>query len=157
MDPLITALAGALGRHLEMLAAQARQLAGELSEVEFWSRPYAYGNSVGNLILHLTGNLNYYIGAEMAGTGYVRDREREFGDSSRAPKAEVLRAMDDAVALTVRTIHAQTPEDWNRDYRAVRTDEPNRLSMVLRCVEHFHHHVGQMTYLVREHARQREA
>jgi len=148
-------MAAALGRQLSAFAAQVRQLATELSEDEFWTRPYPYGNTFGHLVLHLTGNLNYYIGAQMAGTGYVRDREREFGDPSRAPKAQVLQAMDEAVAMVVRTIGAQSAEDWTRDYRAVRTDEPNRVSMVLRCVEHFHHHLGQMIYLVKEHARQR--
>ena len=148
-------MAEAIGRHLQMFAAHARQLAGELSEDEFWTRPYPYGNTFGHLVLHLTGNLNYYIGAQMAGTGYVRDREREFGDPSRAPKAQVLDALDAAVAMAVKTTEAQSAEDWGRDYTAIRTDEPNRISMVLRCVEHFHHHVGQMIYLAKEHARQR--
>ena len=148
-------MAEAIGRHLRMFAAHARQLAGELSEDEFWTKPYPYGNTFGHLVLHLTGNVNYYIGAQMAGSGYVRDREREFGDPSRAPKAQVLDALDEAVAMAVRTIEAQSAEDWGRDYTAVRTDEPNRISMVLRCVEHFHHHVGQMIYLAKEHAGKR--
>ena len=155
MDSVASTLAAALGRHLQTFAAQLRELAAGLSEEEFWTRPYPYGNTFGHLVLHLTGNLNYYIGAQMAGTGYVRDREREFGDPSRAPKAQVLTALDEAVALAVKAIEAQSAADWARDYQAVRSDEPNRLSMVLRCVEHFHHHVGQMIYLAKEHARQR--
>jgi hypothetical protein len=154
-DPVVTTLAAALSRHLQIFAAQLRERAADLSDEEFWTRPYPYGNSFGHLVLHLTGNLNYYIGAEMAGSGYVRDRDREFGDSSRAPKAQVLGALDEAVAMAVKTIEAQSAADWVRDYRAVRSDEPNRLSMVLRCVEHFHHHLGQMIYLTKEHARQR--
>jgi hypothetical protein len=155
VDSVAPVLAAALGRHLQTFAGQLRELTAGLSEDQFWTRPYPYGNSVGHLVLHLTGNLNYYIGAEMAGTGYVRDREREFGDTSRQPKADVMQALDAAVAMTVKTIDAQSPEDWGRDYRAIRSDEPNRLSMVLRCVEHFHHHLGQIIYLAREHARQR--
>ncbi len=155
MSTVLPTIAEALNRNFTSFAAQVRALAGDLSEDEFWTRPYPYGNSVGHLVLHLTGNLNYYIGAQMAGTGYVRDREREFGDPSRTPKAQVLQALDDAVALAVKTVEAQTAEDWPRDYTAVRTDEPNRFSMVLRCVEHFNHHLGQMIYLAKEHARQR--
>ena len=60
------------------------RLAEGLSDVQFWARPYPYGNSMGHLVLHLTGNLNFYIGREMAGTGYVRDREREFHDPEPA-------------------------------------------------------------------------
>ncbi len=103
VSTLAPTMAGALGRHLRMFAAHIRQLAGELSEDEFWTKPYSYGNTFGHLVLHLTGNLNYYIGAQMAGTGYARDREREFGDRSRAAKAQVLDALDEAVAMAVKT------------------------------------------------------
>jgi hypothetical protein len=154
-DPLVQTIAAAQGRHLRMFTAEIHLLAGELSDDEFWTRPYPYGNTFGHLVLHLTGNLNYYIGAQMAGTGYVRDREREFMDPSRVAKQRVLDALDEAVAMAVKTIEAQSAEDWSRDYAAVRTDETNRFGMVLRCAEHFHHHVGQMIYLVKEHARRR--
>jgi len=58
--------------------ARVRELAAPLTEKQFWTKPYPYGNSFGHLVLHLTGNLNYYIGAQIANTGYVRDRAREF-------------------------------------------------------------------------------
>ena len=48
-------MAEAIGRHLQIFAAHARQLAVELSEDEFWTRPYPYGNTFGHLVLHLTG------------------------------------------------------------------------------------------------------
>ena len=44
------------------------------------------GNSIGHLILHLTGNLNHYIGSLVAGTGYERRREQEFTDPARIPR-----------------------------------------------------------------------
>jgi hypothetical protein len=40
------------------------ELARPLNSQQFWSKPYPYGNSFGHLVLHLTGNLNYYIGAQ---------------------------------------------------------------------------------------------
>jgi hypothetical protein len=54
-------------------AARVHELAAPLTNSQFWQKPYPYGNSFGHLVLHLTGNLNYYIGAQMAKTGYVRD------------------------------------------------------------------------------------
>ena len=152
-DALVTALAAALANHLELFAARARALAASLTPEEFWAKPYPYGNSVGHLLLHLTGNLNYYVGTQMASTGYVRDRPLEFTDTSRRPPADVLADMDRAVALVVRTIRDQTAESWVRDYAAAGTDETTRLGMVLRCIEHFFHHVGQVIYLVKEHER----
>ena len=53
-------------------------------------KPFPFGNSFGHLVLHLTGNLNYYIGTQIAGTGYVRDRDREFTETQHLPKEEVL-------------------------------------------------------------------
>ena len=51
-----------------------------IPEDQLWTKPFPFGNSVGHLVLHLTGNLNHYVGAMVAGTGYVRDREHEFTD-----------------------------------------------------------------------------
>ncbi|HXX00560.1 MAG TPA: hypothetical protein VEJ00_05050, partial [Candidatus Acidoferrales bacterium] len=63
-------------------AARVRELAAPLANAEFWRKPYPYGNSFGHLVLHLSGNLNYYIGAQIAKTGYDRDRPREFNDAN---------------------------------------------------------------------------
>jgi hypothetical protein len=103
------------------------------------------------LVLHLTGNLSYYIGTNMADTGYVRDRDREFTDANPPTKVEALQRLDDAVAMVIRTIHAQTADDWARAYSAVGDGGVgNRFNMILRCASHLNHHIGQMIYLHRE-------
>ena len=56
-------------------AARIRELAAPLTNAQFWSKPFPFGNSFGHLVLHLTGNLNYYIGAQIAKTGYVQANE----------------------------------------------------------------------------------
>src|SRR3954465_15437167 len=85
----------ARGGELEGLRDAVRELAGPLSDGEFWSKPVDPGNSVGHLVLHLTGNLNYFVGAQLGGTGYVRDREREFTETQPPPKAEALAGLDE--------------------------------------------------------------
>jgi hypothetical protein len=102
-------------------------------------------------VLHLTGNLNYYIGAEIAGTGYVRDRDREFTEAARPAKRDVMRRFDDAVAIVTRSARAQAEADWGRSYKAMREeDADNRFNIFLRCATHLHLHVGQMLYLQKE-------
>ena len=64
-------------------------------------KPFPFGNSIGHLVLHLTGNLNHYIGAMIAGTGYVREREQEFTDPDHPPVGELLKAFHEAVAMVV--------------------------------------------------------
>src|SRR5262245_15690948 len=61
-------------------------------------KPFAYGNSIGHLILHLTGNLNHYIGAGIAGTGYVRNRPLEFSDPTPPPPDVALARFREAIA-----------------------------------------------------------
>jgi hypothetical protein len=128
-------------------AARVRELASPLSNTQFWQKPFPFGNSFGHLVLHLTGNLNYYIGTQIAHTGYVRDRPREFNDPCPPSKEQALRLFDEAVAVVIRTIEAESTEDWSRDYSAVNTDAKNRLAIVLQCAAHMQHHVGQMIYL----------
>jgi uncharacterized damage-inducible protein DinB len=128
-------------------AARVRALAESLTDRQFWQKPFPYGNSFGHLVLHLTGNLNYYIGAQIAGTGYVRDRPREFNDPNPPSKAEALRRFDDAVAMVVKTIGAQSSEDWSAEYSGAGTDAKTRLDMVMQCAAHMQHHIGQMIYL----------
>jgi len=148
-----TLIAGFTERYTQ-LACKVRELAGPLSDEQFWSKPFAFGNSFGHLVLHLTGNLNYYIGAQIAQTGYVRDRPREFNDPSPPSKDEALKRLDDAVAMVLKTIRAQSGDDWSAEYSGVSTNAKTRLDMIMQCAAHIQHHIGQMIYLGYEWQRQ---
>lgn len=131
-----------------------RELAAPLTEKQFWTKPFSYGNSFGHLILHLTGNLNYYVGAQIANTGYVRDREREFTESTPPKKDDALKRLDAVVAIVIETIRGQSSADWGRSYAALGTNCKTRLDMVVQCSAHMQHHIGQMIYLTYELKRQ---
>lgn len=150
MESLSFTVSDGLAKHYEMLLGKLHLWADPLTEEQFWTNPFPYGNSVGHLVLHLTGNLSYYIGAQIAETGYVRDRDREFTDANPPSKAEALRKLDEAVAMVVRTIRAQTEEDWAKPYSAIGDNSVgNRFNILQHCASHFYHHVGQMIYLHR--------
>jgi len=131
-------------------AARVHELAEPLPNNQFWQKPFPFGNSFGHLVLHLSGNLNYYIGAQIASTGYVRDRPREFDDPNPPAKEEALQRFDDTVDMVLKTIHTQSPEDWSAEYSGAGTDAKNRLAMVMQCAAHMQHHIGQMIYLSHE-------
>ena len=151
MDGLNPTIGEGFARRYEELAAQAKKLADDLTDEQFWTKPFAFGNSFGHLVLHLTGNLNYYIGAEIARTGYVRDRDREFTEAAHPPKNEVMRRFDEAISIVTRTARVQGENDWSKAYTAMREeDADNRFNIFLRCATHLHHHVGQMVYLQKE-------
>ncbi len=72
MPDLSSTVALEFAGHFEDVAAKLHKWVDPLSSEQFWRNPYAYGNSAGHLVLHLTGSLSYYIGAQIAGSGYVR-------------------------------------------------------------------------------------
>jgi hypothetical protein len=147
MADLRETVAARLAARYTKLAGVVRELAAPLSDEQFWAKPFEFGNSFGPLVLHLTGNLNYYIGAQIAGTGYVRDRPQEFAATVRPSKESVLKAFDEAVEMVVRTIRSQSAEDWSAAYSGAGADAQDRFGIVLSCATHLHHHIGQMMYL----------
>lgn len=151
MDALSNTIANGLSYVYQDYARRVHALAEPLSEEQFWRKPYPYGNSFGHLTLHLVGNLNYYIGTQIARTGYVRDREREFTERNPPPKQAVFRQLDEAVGLVVQTLETQTAETWSQEYQAVGAEHTkDHFGIFLRCAAHFNHHLGQMIYLVKE-------
>ena len=151
MPDLSSVVASTLASYCEQVQQKVHELVEPLSTEQLWTRPYPYGNSIGHLLLHLTGNLNYYIGAQIAGTGYVRDRNREFTESEKIPKALVLADFDRAIAMVVSTIRAQSPEDWCAPYTSVDAAAgKDRFTVLMRMSAHAYHHVGQMIYLCKE-------
>jgi uncharacterized damage-inducible protein DinB len=138
-----TALIG----QLEGLAKTVRELTAPLSNKEFWTKPIEPSNSIGHLVLHLTGNLNHFVGAKLGGTGYVRDREREFTEPNPPSKDEALKRLDEAVALFRRVVEGLDAERLAGPHPEARF--ANVLDALVFLVAHFAIHRGQMSYLVR--------
>jgi uncharacterized damage-inducible protein DinB len=150
-DDLSSLVCQSLSAHYDRVRRRVHTLVEPLSTEQLWLRPFPYGNSVGHLLLHLTGNLSYYIGSQIAESGYVRDRAREFGDTSHRPQEGVLQDFDRAVEMVLSTLAAQSEADWRAPYRGVGAEDvTDRLSMFLRCAAHADHHAGQMIYLCKQ-------
>jgi hypothetical protein len=147
MPDISSALSTVLIGRYEANAARIHELAKPLTNTQFWHKPFSYGNSFGHLVLHLTGNLNYYIGTQIAKTGYVRNRPREFNEPSPPLKEEAFKLFDEAVKMVIKNIRTQSPEDWSMDYSGAGTDAKTHLEMIVQCAAHMQHHIGQMIYL----------
>jgi hypothetical protein len=133
--------------NLEKLRDEVRQVAEPLTEAELWRKPLDQSNSVGHLILHLSGNLNHFVGARLGNTGYVREREREFTEANVPSKATLLSGLDAAVATFRRVVTGLSADQL----AAPHPDE--RFGVVLNALTtllaHFALHRGQMSYIVR--------
>lgn len=144
----ITTLAKtALIEILEKMRDEVRSLSEPLSEADFWKKPLDPGNSVGHLVLHLTGNLNHFVGAQLGGSGYVREREREFTETQPPSKKDTLGKLDEAVATFRRVVEGLSAEQLAAPH------PETRFGVVLKALTylltHFALHRGQMSYIVR--------
>ena len=145
--PLVALAKSALINELGQLHDSVKALAEPLSESELWTRPIEPGNSVGNLLLHLTGNLNHFVGAQLGNTGYVRDREREFSEANPPSKKETLANLDAAVATFARVVDSLTEEQLLAPHPETRFGPV--FQALLHLVGHFAIHRGQISYIVR--------
>ena len=151
MDNASSTIAHDLARYYKEAQQKVHALVEPLSDEQVWSKPYPYGNSIGHLLLHLTGNLSYYIGAEIGRTGYVRNRPLEFSDATRHPKLLLLQAFDAAISVVIAALQAQHDDDWGKAYTAKgMEDGGDRFTAFLRCAGHISHHTGQMIYLSKQ-------
>ena len=158
MSNLNTTLVRDFERFYREAEQKIRALVEPLTDEQIWTRPYPYGNSIGHLLLHLTGNLSYYIGAEIGGTGYVRNRPLEFTDTSHAPKAVLLKIFEGTIEMVAAVIKKQSEQDWSAAYTAKGFEDcGDRFTAFLRCAAHLSHHHGQIIYLCKEIQRQSAA
>jgi hypothetical protein len=130
-----------------------RKLIAEINlfsnEANLWRTEGSVRNSSGNLILHIIGGLNYLIGATLAHTGYVRDREQEF--IRKGVERNILVAqLEDLIPMINQTLNNLSPNDMEADY-PIFFDKPNTsVSYVLvQLALHLNYHLGQVNYLRR--------
>jgi hypothetical protein len=137
-----------MAAYFEHLAVRIERLVGMLSQEELWSRPFDFGNSVGRIVVHLTGSLNHFIGAKVGGSAYIRDRAAEFSDSSRPATDELLREFRNTIEMVVRTIQVQGEGGLTTPVTDCGDPVRDRFGLFLVCTAHVGNHVGQIVYLV---------
>jgi len=106
-------------------------------------------NSAGNLCLHLCGNLQHFIGAELGKTGYVRNRDSEFS-LKNIPKAKLL----DEIRLTKETVtaslHLFSETDLEKIYpQNILGKDVTVAYFLIHLLSHLDYHLGQINYLRR--------
>ncbi|MBS1792324.1 MAG: DinB family protein [Acidobacteria bacterium] len=130
-------------RDLEKLRAE---IAAYRDEKNLWRVANDAPNSAGNLCLHLVGNLNTYLGAELGRTGYVRDRDREFSDRDISQNG-LLEKVDATLTVVTAALEGLSEEDFAEDYPQIVFDEPMTTGYFLvHLATHLAYHLGQIDY-----------
>lgn len=118
---------------------------GLLTEDEIWYRPNAETVSVGNLVLHLCGNVRQWICTGLGRQSDHREREKEFTEPGPMPTSELLDHLDTTMRDAKAVIDALDPSTL-LEKRSVQIYQESGLSILIHVVEHFTYHTGQITY-----------
>jgi uncharacterized damage-inducible protein DinB len=143
---LSTELAALYRRDLPRLLQQLEAI----DDQHLWSVVPGVTNSAGNLMLHLSGNLREFVGRQIGGVVYTRDRAREFG-AKDVPRAELAADLTELAELVPRVLDQLSGERWYQMFpEQVLPGGPitNR-QFVIHLYGHLNYHLGQIDYLRR--------
>ncbi|MFD0764389.1 DinB family protein [Mucilaginibacter lutimaris] len=116
------------------------------AEPNIWRVDQDIANSVGNLALHLIGNLNTYIGAILGGTDYVRDRPAEFA-SKDVPRSILIVQLDRTIVIVDAALKALRKDQMKGPYpQDVGTGDMTTEYFLLHLAMHLSYHLGQVNY-----------
>ena len=119
-----------------------------LTEEQVWYSPNANMNSVGNLVLHLNGNVTQWIGTGVAQHKDVRQRDLEFSSHGTRTKSELKELLYKLEEYTTPIIDKLNSEMLSEN-RTVQGFDETVLSIIIHVIEHFSYHVGQIAYLAK--------
>ncbi|MFD1630242.1 DinB family protein [Pseudopedobacter beijingensis] len=115
-------------------------------ERKLWHIEKGIANSAGNLCLHLIGNLNTYIGAEIGKSGYIRNREKEFS-LKNIPKSALIHEIDKTKEIVINALEKLTEKDLEKEYPILVFDKKTSFAYFLtHLTTHLAYHVGQINY-----------
>ena len=132
-------------RKFEQLLPRVKECVGRLNQQQIWMRHGEHENAVGNLMLHLSGNVRQWIVAGITGQPDTRVRDREFAARGEIEAAELMGRLEGTVAEAVATLRTLSPE------RLIEMYQPQKyrvtiLEGIYSCVEHFGQHTAQIIF-----------
>jgi uncharacterized damage-inducible protein DinB len=116
------------------------------NEGKIWEIDKSISNSAGNLCLHLIGNLNTYVGAQIGKTNYIRNRELEFTDKN-VPKAILLAKVEATMKTVNEALDSITETDLKSEHPYLVFESKTSVEyLLLHLTTHLAYHLGQINY-----------
>ena len=116
-----------------------------LTEEEVWNRPNQNTVSVGNLVLHLSGNVRQWIGSGIGNIPDERKRDSEFNTAAGISKIALYTDVEKTVLQALDILNKISIADL-LETKEVQVYKESGLSIIIHVIEHFSYHVGQITY-----------
>jgi uncharacterized damage-inducible protein DinB len=136
-------------RKLEGMTDNLRVCLGKLSDAQIWERHGPHENSVGNLVLHLCGNMRQWLIAGVGGALDVRKRDEEFSTEGGMNAEELMRRFTVTVTEARKVIAGVTVERLT-DHITPQNQEVSVLDAIYQVVGHVQQHVGQIVLLTKQ-------
>ncbi len=120
----------------------------EIPEEDVWWRLHETDNSIGNLILHLSGNVRQWIVVGLGEEKDSRNRPLEFAERSAIPKDLLLKQLTETIKQASRTLE-EFPAEKLLEMRHIQKYDVTCLDAISHVVEHFAQHLGQIIYITK--------
>lgn len=116
------------------------------SEQNIWKIDGKIANTAGNLCLHLVGNLNTYIGKELGGTDYVRNRDLEFSQKD-VPQKELIQKVEQTIEVVDQSLAKLNNDILQKEYPLLVYETKSTTGFMLgSLLAHLGYHLGQINY-----------
>ena len=125
-----------------------RRCLDDLDEGQIWWRPHATSNSVGNLVVHLAGNIRQWMVHGLGGAEDRRERDAEFSRTEGFDADALFAQLDEAVTEAEAVIKNLSDEALH-DSHVIQGYQNTGLSAVYHVVEHFAGHTGQIIWITK--------
>ena len=147
-DDLATAVVAEPAKELTSALARIKHCLGQLNDEQVWWRSQPSLNSIGNLILHLCGNLRQWIVAGLGGAADSRDRPAEFAERGPLPKEELLRMLE-AVLDEAKEVLGRLTARQLLEARRIQGFDLSGLGAIFDSVPHFRGHTQEIVHMTR--------
>ncbi len=131
-------------RRLDEGLGRIHKCMGMLADDHVWHRPNNNVVSIGNLVLHLAGNVGQWINATLGDQPDLRQRDAEFQENGPMDRTELMGILDRTVQQAKITVTGMQGTQLLRTYE-VQIFQETGVGILVHVVEHFSFHVGQIT------------
>ena len=146
---LLATMAQAFCEELDSALSRIRHCVDQLSVEQLWWRPGGDRNAIGNLVLHLSGNVKQLIVSAVGGQPDDRDRPAEFAARGPIPKEALLQQLTGVIDQAKTAIAAATADELCRTRRVMNWDLTG-LQAIVRSVAHFRGHTQEIIHQTRD-------
>ena len=147
-DELAAELGREAARELSEALTKIIHCVDQLDDAQLWSRPHPSLNSIGNLLLHLAGNLTQWIVSGIGGAADQRNRRAEFAEQGPIARPDLMARLEVAVAQARAALERVSADELTR-VRRIQGFEVSGLNAIFHSVPHFRGHTQEIIHMTR--------